>query len=328
MKNINIAVIDSGLNVTPDIDFCKITYVYSCDGHNFQDENGHGTNIVHTILLHEKRINIFLFKIFQKDLQCNVQELINALRIIYLKLPCIDIINMSLGIPEDNLQLKKYCKRLSERNVKIVAAYNNNDKKESFPASYSFVYGVKSAIYKNCYEYSKTYNNDVRIYGYLPYSIIQKTHITCMGNSFAAAHFTGVLANAYFSKKTFTITDNDIDVYIENQNKFDWIKNNIIIIDDNNTLASSSLKSRGIVGRCLCTKEGYNIVLNYGIKSYDTLVIDNYSNSLSLLLPFIIYNIKRKKNIFCISGFGEDVNSLLYELSRKYECNVYIKYVC
>lgn len=328
MRSINIAVIDSGLNVTSDMDLGKMTYVYSCDNCSFKDENGHGTNIVQTILSHEKRVNIFVFKIFHENLECNLEELINALKIIYLRLPYIDIINMSLGIDKDNLQLKKYCERLSERGTKIVAAYNNNSEKESFPASYSWVYGVKSAMYKNSYEYSKSCNNDVRIYGYLPYFIIQKTHITCMGNSFAAAHFTGVLANSFFSNISTLISDKDFDTYIRNLEEFDWIKKNVVLIDDNNVLNPSTLKCRGVIGKCIYTKEGYYIKLNAGIKVYDTLVIDNYNSPTSILLSFIVANIKKRKNIFSINGFGKDINMLLYKLSVDYECNMYIKYIC
>lgn len=331
MKKVNIAIIDSGLNAE-ELDYkCRIEYVYTCEPDNYRDTIGHGTNVVQTILYHETRINIYIFKIFQNKLICDVKELIKALQIIYLEYPFINVVNMSLGIPNENLLLRCYCEELKKKGIKLVSAYNNNNEINAYPAAYSFVYGVKAAIYKNCYEYSLSDDCNITMYGYLPYSLIEKNHITCKTNSFAAAHFSGIISNEILESYKKEIVKNiEFDNYLKTLEDFKWIKSSVIIDEKLKVNTMSREKNNiNLVGLCRLMNDIYEVIYEKDNSFYDTLIIDNYFfiHEKKVVL-FIISNIKKGKNIFCLTGFGRETDSLLYSLSELYKCKLYIKYVC
>lgn len=332
MNKINIAIIDSGINSTSILKSYNISCCYSCNNNNFDDEVGHGTNVMRTILFHENRVNIFVFKIFEDQLICKLQELLAVLKKIYLEYPQINIINMSLGVSEDNPQLRLYCKKLSERGVKLIAAYNNKTQLRTFPAEYPFVFGVRAELYYNSFEYSISHENNVKIYGYLPYLLVKESHITCQANSFAAAHFTGIMAKELLEgnvKKN--ISNYEFEQYKKEIGDCSWLKK-VIIIDEsiNSNLPKYKKKKIIPVGICKIGRDGKYYISYYEKNiNYDSLVVDEYDLKYkNTVLDFVISNMQKGKNIFSVTGFGTEYNTLLYKLAKKFHCKLFIKYNC
>ncbi|MBS5571622.1 MAG: DUF1611 domain-containing protein [Clostridiales bacterium] len=171
----------------------------STDPTCINDTVGHGTAITGIILSHNPNVSIFFVKIFEAgELVADEDTLIFALDYVYNNID-FDILNLSLGIcsVSSNDKLNSICKKYHSNGKYIVSAFDNNGA-ISFPAAYEQVIGVTSDnhIYNNNDYYvvdSKQVNicakgQKQRVYW------LNSAQIFSSGNSFACAHFTGIMS--------------------------------------------------------------------------------------------------------------------------------------
>lgn len=200
-----IAIIDSGMSslnncLKKDLfinylgnDFCF------CNGQT--DEEGHGTTINKIIRWHNEDATLINIKLLQQDEVIMINDLIAALQYVYDNIDCNIInISMSYNVIEDfslKRNLEDICNRLANKNMIIVAAFDNLGS-ISYPAAFKSVIGVTSGEYckrNNDVEY--VYNDIVNICGKGNNQIISinKDRVNLVsGNSLACAHVSGIIS--------------------------------------------------------------------------------------------------------------------------------------
>lgn len=214
-KNINIAVIDSGCDVNHES--LKNNIV---DVRNFTDEDakspkivtdrvGHGTHVTGTIVANGNNgiigvapeANIYVVKAIDKTGSGKLSWVVNA--IYYAIEKKVDIISMSLGMPESNEKLHKAVRAAINKNILFVcAAGNEGDSSQSeyqysYPAAYVEVISV-GAVDKKGSPASFTNSNlaiDLVAPGVDIVSTFPNNQFASLsGTSMAAPHVTGSLA--------------------------------------------------------------------------------------------------------------------------------------
>lgn len=213
---LNIVIIDTGIDINSPIlsryrgELCGIKVIkdkkdsYKVittmqDPLCINDDVGHGTAITGIILSHNTDVSLFFVKLFDRNmLYADEDALIFALEYIYNNVD-VDIINLSLGLCslKNNFKLFDICEKYYEKEKYIISAFDNHGS-ISFPAAFENVIGVTSD--------EKIYHSDE--YYILPYTTVNicakghrqkvfwnnSSQIFAAGNSFACAHFTGIVS--------------------------------------------------------------------------------------------------------------------------------------
>lgn len=145
---------------------------------------------------------IFLIPILSRNMKCTVLELIQGIEMLTrLK---VDMINISAGDEYTyHPELEHICKKAYDKGILIVAAHSNRDVEATYPASFPFVWGVRSRDEK---EPEKILRIDMKkrdisfSSGYFSiYHLgIPKLH---HGNSFACAMVTGILSRGEWKSR-------------------------------------------------------------------------------------------------------------------------------
>jgi hypothetical protein len=200
-QGIRIAHIDSGINQGHShIGRVAggIAFHVSEDGslflsEDYRDNLGHGTAVAGVLYEHVPDAEIWAVKIFHDSLSAHIETLCAAMEwCIEAKM---DIINLSLGVRQDNFDFREICVEAEKRGVFIVSAC---DEKRGllWPASYSSVFGVKAEA--DCSGNMFFYHTEEKVVFStlgIPRRLegpLQKFNLE--GHSFAAAHVTGFLA--------------------------------------------------------------------------------------------------------------------------------------
>ena len=190
---------------------------YSAENTCIQDTIGHGTAVCGIISLHNAKIELYIVKIFYADsLDADEDLLCYALEYISENIEC-DIINMSLGlcVLENYDRLYNLCAKLRKQGKYIVSAFENNGS-ISYPAAFDNVIGVTggSLCYKNndFYCINNSVANKCAKGGMQKLRWLNNVNLTGYGNSYACAHFCGIISNA-------VISETDIDSYIKDKCK-------------------------------------------------------------------------------------------------------------
>lgn len=224
MQKYDLVIIDSGVDASLNIDNSihgiaikerenEMEYYVDDD---FSDLLGHGTAIYSIIKLHNKNATILNIRIFEKDAVIDERRLLFALNYIYDNID-VKIINMSLGLPMPmhKNELQKIIDRLYKKGVIVVSAFDNSGC-ISFPAAFKNVFGVAShSSCKRISDFVMLENSPINIYakGDLQrVSWLNQSYIIMGGNSFACAHFTGILLQTLFDKG-----DNDLYNCLKNK---------------------------------------------------------------------------------------------------------------
>ncbi|NMA85344.1 MAG: S8 family serine peptidase [Epulopiscium sp.] len=164
------------------------------------DDIGHGTAICGIILGHNPEVELYTVKMFDKDnLFSDENMLTTVLEYIYYNVDC-DIVNLSLGLCllDDYNKLYTICERFTRDNRIIISAFDNNGS-ISYPAEFDNVIGVTSE--EICYRNDEYYCVDSSVVDICAKGRIQRVlgldnnYTLGSGNSFACAHFTGILAS-------------------------------------------------------------------------------------------------------------------------------------
>ncbi len=200
--NVNVAIVDSGISLFhPQMANISLYNKYNViDGtDDIMDNIGHGTAITSIIMSIADNVSISAIKIYQQELQTELQVLLSALEYILEKVDC-NILHLSLGIGYYSRELYDLCNAIYRRGTIIVAAFDNNGS-VSYPAAFDCVIGVEAS--SDCSRSSDFlfFDDDIvdvyakggihRVAWTMPQYTIQQ------GNSMSAAYVTGVLCKNF-----------------------------------------------------------------------------------------------------------------------------------
>lgn len=202
-SKIKVALLDSGIDMNHERLYNKpITAInLQEDGNSFkvsnsiEDAYGHGTALAGIIYEHVPQMELLSIRVLNEKLKSTTTLLIKAIEIaIEAK---VHIINLSLGlVTNENIeQLHKVCNKALEEGIFIISAYNNEGL-DSYPAAFLNVFGIKSefTLRKNGYRVDK---NTLDVFANGCYQKVlwkENSYRYVKGNSYACAHFTGILA--------------------------------------------------------------------------------------------------------------------------------------
>ena len=206
----DIAIIDSGLDSSQigENDICGVHFFYTEDDeinldNDISDEIGHGTAVHHQIRSRCPEASIINIKIFDKDVECQVGLLVEAMR--YLTEKCdVKIVNISNGITccDDMESLIEACNRLYDKGTVIVSAFSNFGA-ISYPAALDNVIGVDMSLAcKHVYDYEYVEGSivNVRAVGIthrLPW--VGGEYKRVSGTSFSCPIITAMIFQKYIS---------------------------------------------------------------------------------------------------------------------------------
>lgn len=204
MDRVKIAVLDSGID-TKNPYFMEKVYkgegIYfdgtkPFAGSEFNDDNGHGSLCTSVILKECKEVQLYVMKVIDKWGLTNLEILEYALeRLLYED---VDIISISLAIVKGQCskRIRMLCDCLCKKGTIIICSFANG-KRESYPASFKSVWGVRGFILENEKAFWERKRGKEFIVDYNPY-----LHLTIGGeyvlygksNSYACAKMTGIVA--------------------------------------------------------------------------------------------------------------------------------------
>lgn len=198
----DILVLDSGvLKEHPALKNGTIDYLF--DEQHDKDHNGHGTAVTGIINIQVPENRITVGRVLDSDGECTKESLIEALQYIYEFVEC-KILHLSLGIREDSKELYDICKKIREKGIIIVAAFDNAGG-ISYPAAYTFVIGVDASI--RCKKYDDfvyVRNSIVNLKakgGVQRLAWLDNSYVIAQGASFAAAYVSAQILRTWDKTK-------------------------------------------------------------------------------------------------------------------------------
>lgn len=222
MNEINIGIIDSGIQS----DHKAFANVRAIRGYNVLDgsgdvhdedvsieRGGHGTGICSIIVKHlEKslpRCNFHIIKIFDERGYTSEEYLISAIR--YCIDKKLDLVNLSLGIETANPSgdIESICKEAYDEGIILVAATSDNSV-STYPAYSPYVFGVVGGIIQASRDYGVLKGGPVEFVGKGNLQRVASPdsgYKFIAGNSQAAAHITGIIANLLLENSSWGFED-------------------------------------------------------------------------------------------------------------------------
>ncbi|NBI30569.1 S8 family serine peptidase [Chengkuizengella marina] len=217
-KNINIAVLDTGISEHPDLKIKDgISFV---EGTDYQDENGHGTHVAGTIAALNNEFgvvgiapasNIYAVKVLDHEGNGSYAQVIEGIQ--WAIDNKMDIISMSFGGELYSQALHKAIQEATDAGILVIAAAGNlglGDETLIFPAGFSESISV-GAVNENLEraEYSSTGSElDLIAPGTSILSTLNDNRYGEMsGTSMAVPHVTGSAAILWARDKKLTSED-------------------------------------------------------------------------------------------------------------------------
>ncbi len=212
-----------------------------------QDINGHGTGIAGIISGHNKTFKLISVNVFNEEKKIIEAKLISS-AIRYLVNKCdVKIINISLGIqsehyPED---LLKAVREARQKDVLIIASIYYDQDLTCYPANFEEVISVASGYVKHKKAFkllekgSKA--NIIAKGGFQRIAVPSNAFKFGVGTSYATAHFTGIVANAYIKKQWSSLKN--LQEYLVNasdDNLLSFIKRDKNLTMNNNNTEEKS----------------------------------------------------------------------------------------
>ena len=150
-KNVTVAIIDTGCDKTHPMLKDRIiggrNYTNEGTSRDFTDLNGHGTHVAGIIAGDydgvAKGCNLIILKVLNKRGEGDLQSVVKA--IYYAIGKKVDIINMSLGCPNNDPALEKAIKKAVAKNICVCCTSGNNGDnnpntdENAYPGAYSEV---------------------------------------------------------------------------------------------------------------------------------------------------------------------------------------------
>lgn len=151
-ENVKIAVLDSGVNANhQDLsENIKEGYDFIQNKVGVSDDCGHGTWIAGIIGASDNNIgicgivpkaDIYPLKVLDDQGRGKIKNVVNAIN--WCIQEDIDVVNISFSTKKDDENLKKVVEEAVKKGIIVVASYDNQENKNSYPAQYENVIGVK-----------------------------------------------------------------------------------------------------------------------------------------------------------------------------------------
>ena len=154
----------------------------------------HSELVCASILKQDPGAQIYFMELKQEKGSYNAQNLVDDLKVLIDY--DVDIINLSLGIEENDIfEMRSIVQYAKERNIPIVASLSNNGKL-AYPATYQSVIGVGSdsrIVKRGYFTYVSETNSIYFKHDYTSYCQLNSPYMI-KGNSFLSATFTGILS--------------------------------------------------------------------------------------------------------------------------------------
>lgn len=203
----NVIIIDSGIDMNnKDFSECVIdglSFEYDSDKKalikkdTYNDENGHGTSCASVIRRISSNVNMFIIKILNKEAKTYSKVLLESLK--YTRNINIRVLNLSIATTSEEYkdELYEVCNELYKQG-KIIICSLENSSKDSFPAVFKNVIGVRGMLFTDLYNY--WYNSTKKIQcvaDMTPVLVpaLDNKYKMFGGNSKATSLFTGLILN-------------------------------------------------------------------------------------------------------------------------------------
>lgn len=342
-KEMTVCVVDSGYDKThPLLNNIEVVGYEYINGEVVQgkckDYIGHGTAIIGIMSKLLTNTKFVMIKIFNDKLEVIPEKLIFAMSYIYNNINC-HVVHLSLGTNFYNDELYNICKKITDKNVKIVSAFDNFGG-ISYPAAFDNVIGVD--VSNKCKK-----NNEFIIIKGSPVNIVAKggvhrvawidsKYIISEGISFSAAYVTAHLVK-YMQRygqdcnamemlektalETYCLKSNTL---INKKERFYPIKKAAICPLNKETMSLVNFpdmlpfdivkiyesKYSGKVGST------YNAFRTHG---HDNIEIDNFENiDFSKFDTMILGHVAELSNLL-----GRDIKKEIIEKCLQYKINIY-----
>ena len=217
-NKVKVVIIDTGVNDRSIKGVCfSLNREHVVLSSEIEDDIGHGTGIFNIIKNHCAASDIYAIKLCGENNQKpDIKLLFHALEYIYSNVDC-HIINISLSIAYCDYEryldkLELICKKLYEKNVIIVSAFDNYGS-ISYPAAFPDVLGIVSGEYcskTTQIEYVQDENKIINYAGFgKSQSVVGKDgkYYSSEGNSLACAHISGILASKYVLDRKYNMNN-------------------------------------------------------------------------------------------------------------------------
>lgn len=201
-KVVKIALIDSGVNFSSDIDVIERKNFIENDECNvlYEDFSGHGTAIAGIIAALDNeegisginpKVELYSARVLNDNLEAPIGKIVEAINWAIDK--NVDIINLSFGISQNYVELENVIERANKEGILLVAAAGN-DGEIVYPAAYDEVMAVGSVDAQG--NPSVLYDNGAALEIMAPGENILASGIFegvngVSGTSFAAPHVVG-----------------------------------------------------------------------------------------------------------------------------------------
>ena len=207
LSKIAIAVIDTGISddysqiISEKYEVIKEkTGTYSAILNSGSDCCGHGTeiiNIINKTAEEDDRIDIISVKICDTKDAVDSKALTFALNYIFNNLN-VNIINIGIGVTniEDYEEMKSVCRKLKEKGVTIVSAFDDNGA-ISYPAAFYDVIGIDSYKEHSNSGITGVFNSIINVIfptNYYSEYKCKSEEIHIKGNSYVSAYFSSAYA--------------------------------------------------------------------------------------------------------------------------------------
>lgn len=173
---------------------------------NSEDAIGHGTGVMSILLNNYYNGKFAVFQAFTSQTFSNINNIISALQYVDKFLNC-KYIQMSFGVRAYNKELETICKKLYDKGIIIISAFDNSGAM-SFPAAFDFVIGVAGDPYlKTKKDFLMSKDGCVDLFAKNGKQIVGKNEakefVVEQGNSFAASYVSLALleSNQTFDSK-------------------------------------------------------------------------------------------------------------------------------
>lgn len=200
----DILVLDSGVEKT-HIALKNGNIHYLFDEQNDTDYNGHGTAVVGILCKQAPHAEITVGRVLDQHGMCTTELLVRMLEYIYENVEC-KILHLSLGVREDSGGLRTICRKIWEKGIIIVSAFDNAGA-VSYPAAYNFVIGVEASA--RCRKYDDFVvikNSMINIKakgGVQRLAWKDNSYVISQGASFAAAYVSAYIFNRWNQTEGF-----------------------------------------------------------------------------------------------------------------------------
>lgn len=205
-QGVNVALLDTGIDTShPDLSAnYQGGYDFVNNDPDPQDDNGHGTAVAGVLAAAENGIGIigvaprarlWELKILDANEEGSISNLLRGLD--WAIAHHVQIVNMSLGTPDDNQALREGIEATARAGILMIAAAGNKGESVFFPAAYPQVIAVAASDRANHIAWFSNQGPEVELTA--PGTKIISTALhgkygVVNGTSFAAPHVAGVAA--------------------------------------------------------------------------------------------------------------------------------------